>query len=267
MRSVNAAHDQGLRKHQRTRFAIALGKTWCAPVDRSRSESNRVDSDERGNGPVKRVVGTKKRAKIPRNTVNGEQKSVRRIWCLTAALGSYLRSAMWNDRLLPVMQDNDEKDGPPEVGDILEVTANFLRQRDGYVTALRAELDLALARVAAITGRLAELVPERSTRSAKPADPEPREQGSEAKLNGSAAYSAPSADATINDLIVYVLAQFKRRMKAGEIVKAVVQLRSDAKPTTIFPAIYRLAEKGTIRQTGSREERTAMYVSAPCLTG
>ena len=131
--------------------------------------------------------------------------------------------------------------------DVLESARDWIRQRDDYKALLLTELAEARKRVDEIEATLAELGSPRASESTEASVPS---RGRPSKTRRGPSFVASKA--TLGDVVLNVLESHPEGLRAGQIVKAVVALRPDAKPTTVYPTIYRMRDSDRIRHHGKK---------------
>lgn len=132
--------------------------------------------------------------------------------------------------------------------DVLQGARDFIRQRDDYRAKLRDELKQTLARAEEIRSLLKEF-------GETPNADRPDMSGASSRATGPQAGS----QITIPDLVIQVLSEAPKGMKAGELVRAVVNLRDGLKPGTVYPTIYRMRDAERLIAKGEKPD-TVYYV-------
>jgi hypothetical protein len=149
--------------------------------------------------------------------------------------------------------------------DILKEAREWLRLRDERRQLLEAELERAEARAAEIRSVLAELgsapvepemvpsAPPVTKLRAPPVVKLPAQPVMKLKLpkGGEGVARRTFVHATVAEAIEAVVRK-SPGITSGQIVKGVLAIKPDAKPTTIFPTIYRMRDRGHLAEADEK---------------
>ena len=120
----------------------------------------------------------------------------------------------------------------------IEDVRGFLRQRNSYMQKLKDELTQSEARTSEIRQLLTELG------GIQPSNENGHQPAVRTEAHG----------ASVPELITSLL-RANTKMSIGSLVKAIKGIRPDVKPSTIYPAVYRMSSTGRVKSEGTRNRR------------